>query len=576
MSEAILKGGICGSYGYAKGIAVIKPSFKKPPKYRIDDIDAEISRFLKAQSFCEARINALIDNNDNAEKSALEILKAYRTILRDNVFFKKPISRLESEKINIEYLVYDECKKAAAKFLSFEDSYLRERASDIENVCNELILVMMGVDIDFKINIDSHEGAVVVANDLTPTETMNMDKSFLQAFITEKGGATSHTVILAKTLGIPAIVGLQGATALINGGDLLLVDAFNGLITVNPEAHRIAEFQKLYEDFNTKLKKYDEDIESPAITIDNRSVNVNVNIGDPDSIQSFDATICDGIGLFRTEFIYMNQKDFPDEETQYLMYRDIAERAFGKEVIIRTLDIGGDKQADYMNLPKEENPFLGYRAIRFSLDRRDIFHTQLRAILRASAYGNVKIMFPMIVNVEELRRAKECVEEAKHSLEVDGIKFNKDIPVGIMIETPAAVLASDKLAPESSFFSVGSNDLIQYITATDRLNDKVQYLYDSCNLSVLQAIKMVAHNAKAANIPWGICGEVASEDRLIPLWVTLGISELSVPQVSVGKVKYLIRKIDCNNLNPEFERIFEMSLIEEAKHKLDDILSKLL
>jgi len=402
-----------------------------------------------------------------------------------------------------------------------------------------------------------------------------MDKSSLRGFITEKGGATSHTVILAKALGIPAIVGAKDALASVSDGDLILIDGFSGTATVNPDEKSLSDFKVVSDKYREERAIYALEGKKRASTVDGHFIDVNANTGDVDSIRTLDWDICDGIGLLRTEFLYMDLDDYPDEETQYKIYSDLAAKAGGKEVIIRTLDIGGDKQLDYMNLPVEENPFLGYRAIRICLDRPEVFHTQLRAILRASAHGNVKIMFPMIVSLEELLDAKTCVEKAKDTLRQENVEFNEDIPVGIMIETPAAVMISDILAEESDFFSIGSNDLIQYTTATDRMNEKVQNLYDSCNPAVLRAIRMVAECANAASIPWGICGEVASEDRLIPIWATLGVSELSVTPSLVGRVKHLVRLVDRKKLHPEMERILNIGQIDQIKKELETILTDL-
>ena len=571
-----LTGGICGSVGYGSGVAALKPvSNTEVPKYIINDCTAEVERFRNAQTLCEERINKLLGDTENHEENSLDIMKAYRMILRDESFFKKALNRLEPEKLNIEYLVYDECQKVVIKFEALNDPYLRERATDIENVCNELIDVMLGREIKLKIDASIGDNIIIVADDLTPSETITMDKTLVSAIVTERGGKTSHTVILAKTLGIPAIVGLKGVTGSVSDGDLLLVDAFRGAIIINPDKECKSEFMALSKDYNNKIKQYAKSSGEPAITLDGRKIDVNINTGDKESISSFDANKCDGIGLLRTEFLYMNRNDYPDEDTQFAVYRDLAGRAEGKQVIIRTLDIGGDKQVRYLDLPKEDNPVLGYRAIRLCLTRPDVFHTQLRAILRASNFGNVKIMFPMIVNVEELRQARVCMNKAKESLRQDGILFNEDIPTGIMIETPAAVLICDKLALESDFFSVGSNDLIQYITATDRMNENVQYLHDSYNLSVLKAIKIVAESAQSAGIPWGICGEVASEEKLIPLWVALGVSELSVPPGIVGRIKHLIRKMDSSKIESDAQKIFDLETADEVSSALDALKNDL-
>jgi len=564
--------GIGGSPGYGCGIAAVKRNkTAAPEKYAIDDTMAEIKRFRDAQASCDKRINEIMNNSGTLNDKALGIFRAYLAILHDEVFFKRILSRLEIERLNMEHLIYIECQSVMDKFTALDDPYLRERAADIENICNEIIRSMLGLEQDFIITEGSD--TVIIAHDLTPIETVKMNKSCLRGFVTEKSGATSHSVILAKTLGIPAITGVAGIVEMVSNGDFVLLDAFSGIVTVNPDSLSEAQFRSYSESYAEKQRLYAKHAGLPAVTLDGHTVHVNINTGDSDSIKNFDAKCCDGIGLFRTEFLYMDRGNYPSEEIQYAVYSDLAAKAQGKEVIIRTLDIGGDKQVSYMNLPREENPFLGYRAIRICLDRREIFHTQLRAILRASVHGNVKIMFPMIINLEELMEAKSCVEQAKRSLSQDGIPFYEDISVGIMVETPAATLISDKLAKESDFFSIGSNDLIQYITATDRMNERVHYLYDSCNLSVLRAIRMVAENAAAAGIPWGICGEVASEERLISAWVALGVSELSVAPSLVGRIKHLVRRMSKETLLPQINRALDLSRAEEVRSELDKILA---
>jgi len=567
--------GIAGSPGYGQGTAAVnRQTAPIPDKQSITDPAAEEQRFRNAQNDCESNMRALMETSAEISEDASEILSAYIEILRDESFFKKALKRVEQELTNIEYLIYDECQTVMKKFAAFDDPLLKERAVDIENVCNQLIRSLLGIQQDFILETNTQD-IVVVAEDLTPTETVKMDKSKLRGFVTEKGGPTSHTVILAKALGIPAIVGVAGALDSVSDGDTMLLDAFTGTVTVNPDADKIKSFNAVSDTYKLKQEQYTKGAALPAETPDGHKVDVNVNSGDADSIASLNWENCDGIGLLRTEFLYMDHSDYPDEETQYAVYSALAANGGGKEVIIRTLDIGGDKQIAYMDLPKEENPFLGYRAIRICLDRKAVFHTQLRAILRASAHGNVKIMFPMIVSLEELREAKLCVEEAKQSLRSGNVPFNENIPVGIMIETPAAVLVSDCLAKESDFFSIGSNDLIQYMTATDRMNERVQHLYDSCNPAILRAINLVAKNAQAASIPWGICGEVASEDRLIPLWASLGVSELSVAPSMVGRVKFLVRRSDRTKLLPEMGRVLDMCEIDRIKQALDAALTRL-
>ena len=541
--------GIPGSPGYGSGIVVVKQErLIEPEFFKGCDPKKEIDRFRNAQATYSRQLEALIQNPGEAGEAAVEIFKAYKAILHDETFFSKAFERVKSDEINMEYAIRRECDAVVAQFESLDDPYIRERAADIENVCNKIISLMMGVERNVNIP-ENLKDVIIVASDLSPDETIEMDKSVLRGFVTEKGGATSHTVILAKTLGIPAITGVSGLLGSVSDGDHLLADAFLGTVVINPDARQKTSFEVSSSEFNLRQKKYAEGISRPAVTLDGYEICVNINTGDKNSIDTFSSDMCDGIGLLRTEFLYMDRSDYPDEETQYEVYSGLAIKAKGKEVIIRTLDIGGDKQVGYMNLPVEENPFLGCRAIRLCFSRRDIFHTQLRAILRASNHGMVKIMFPMIVNIEELREAKACVKKAKESLREEGKGFNENIPIGIMIETPAAVLISDRLANESDFLSIGSNDLIGYLTATDRMNENVQYLYDSANLAVLNAIKITAKSAEAAGIPWGICGEVASEDRMVPLWVALGVSELSVAPSMVGRIKHLI-SLNSRNFNP--------------------------
>ncbi len=568
--------GLCGAPGYAVGTAVVKKNiiFELSP-YKVENHDEEISRFRAAQAVYSQQLGWLQEQSEKelgAETAG--IFGAYQIILNDEAFFQKAITRLASESISLAYLIDDECSKVIEMLTGMDDPHLRDRAVDIENVCRKLCRIMMGDEDDFLSELSVVQDAVAIAIDFTPEETVKMDKTKLRALITEKGGMTSHTAILAKALGIPAIMGVEGATEKIRNHDKILVDACAGTVTISPDSKSLAAFRVLQEKYDAKRNLYNMAILFPADTLDGYHVDVNVNVGDVESINSFCPKKCDGVGLFRTEFLYMNQKHYPDEETQFATYKKIAQKANGKEVIIRTLDIGGDKPLDYMNLPDENNPSLGYRAIRICLDQEDIFHTQLRAILRASAFGNIKIMFPMIVNLEELISAKKYVEKAKASLEREGIPYRKDIAIGIMVETPAAVLISDKLAAECDFFSIGSNDLIQYITASDRTNKKVHHLYDNCNISVLRAIQITAKNALKHGIPWGICGEAASDGRLVPLWVAMGVTELSVSPSQVGYVKYLIRKLNRKDIYRHVDTILSYGTIEKVKERLKIMLEK--
>lgn len=570
--------GLAGASGYAFGTAVLVENAAASIERReIIDVNAEVERMQKGkeryfQQLEELKAKALKEVGE----SGAEIFSAYQEILSDEVFFEQIIERIQKEKVNAEYSIEQERAATASLFEGMDDEYLRERAQDITNVCMELIAEIQGVKKKVKLDASAGAALIAVAEDLTPADTIKMDKSVLAGMITETGGVTSHTVILAKTLGIPAITGMKDARKHIADGMPLLVDGGQGTVIINPDEASQAEFKEKIQVEQAKKAVFEAKTGEPAVTLDGKTITVNINSGDEDSMANFKASACDGIGLFRTEFLYMSRKNYPTEEEQFAIYREMAEKNQGRELIIRTLDIGGDKQIAYMDLPKESNPFLGYRAIRLCLDRKDVFKTQLRAILRAGAYGEVKIMFPMIVNMEELQEAKAVLDEAKKELAAEGVSFKEHIPVGIMIETPAAVMISDRLAEEVDFFSIGSNDLVQYMTACDRMNERIQYLYDNCNLSVLRSMRMVCENANKQGIMVGICGEAASETRLIPLWAAMGVDELSVVPSQVGKVKYMLSRISVAELQKDMASILAQSSIEEVKRQLDAIADKVL
>lgn len=570
--------GLTGAVGCASGTAVVIENQNVTIEKRlVKESETEIAGIQEARKKYDLQ---LLELETKAEKEVGEegagIFMAYREMLSDDVFFDKIFNRIRLEKVNAEYAIDQERAELAGLFEKMDDAYLKERATDINNVCMELIAVIQKVDRGMGFDRSLGSDLIAVAEDLTPADTIKMDKSILKGIITETGGVTSHTVILAKTLGIPAIVGAKGARAAVSTGDAVLVYGDEGKVVICPGEAEKKDFETRLEQEDRKKALFDSAKSRPAVTLDGKSVRVNINSGDSDSIANFKCDECDGIGLFRTEFIYMDHRDYPTEEEQFEIYRSMAQMNQGKELIIRTLDIGGDKQLEYMDLPKESNPFLGYRAIRLCLERVDVFKTQLRAILRAGAYGDVKIMFPMIVNLEELLRAKEILEEAKEELKAEGVDFRADIPVGIMIETPAAVLLSDKLAEEVSFFSIGSNDLIQYTTASDRMNERVQSLYDSFNISVLRSIRMVCENAARHGVDVGICGEAASDTKLVPLWVAMDVDELSMVPSQVAKVKYIIGKLSKEEMERELAEVLSLGRIQDVKDRLAEIESKLL
>ena len=561
-----------GAVGYAVGKVVILKEQKYTAEIRtVKNPEEELKRLEKARDDYRRELEEVWEETKiNAGADSAAILQAYKEMVNDEIFFQRPIRRVREERINIELALEEEKKSVAAVFMSMDDPYMKERGTDIENVCNTLIKKMKGIESPAEKIEKIKESFILVAEDLTPIDTVRLDKRYLKGFVTERGGRTSHTVILEKTLGIPAVVGVSGITQRTRDGETICIDGAGGRVILNPEDEILKQYEKERQKTEKRRELFERLKNERAVTIDGRRIDICVNSGDMESVRGLDMESCDGVGLFRTEFLYMAQDDYPTEEFQYEVYKELARKAGGKEVIIRTLDIGGDKQADYMKLPREQNPFLGYRAIRISLDRTEIFKTQLRAILRASAYGKVSIMFPMIVNLEELRRAKTFVEECKWELDKQDIPYDTEIRVGIMVETPAAVLLSDKLAEEADFFSIGTNDLIQYITATDRMNEHTQYLYKSCNLSVLRAVRMVAENAHRAGIPVGICGEAASDERMTYIWLGLGIDELSMVPSQASHIKYIVKHISQKEAEKTVQKVFEMDAADEVEQYLKE------
>lgn len=567
--------GLPGATGCVVGTAVLfETRAISTERKSIPDPAAEIAGLEAARSRYGEALEALAQKAraEHGDEGAA-IFEAYQEILTDDFFFDGAKELITAEQVCAGWAIEQKRAETEAMFMAVDDPYLQGRAADINNVCQELTAEIQGIStVDPFAGVEG-ESLVIFAEDLTPADTVRMDRARLAGLVTERGGVTSHTVILAKALGIPAVVGAGAMLDKVRTGESVLVDGAKGSVLLGADEAARSEFMARKATADKQQALFDACKGTSAYSKDGVLTRVNVNSGDKESIDTFNAETCDGVGLFRTEFLYMGQSDYPSEDFQYEAYKDMAIKTAGKELIIRTLDIGGDKQLDYMDLPKEFNPFLGYRAIRLCLDRPEVFKTQLRAILRAAVHGNIKIMFPMIVNLEELLRAKELLEEAKGELAARGAQFRADVSVGIMVETPAAVLLSDVLAKHVSFFSVGSNDLIQYTTATDRQNEGVQYLYDPCNISVLRSIKLTCDSAHARGIEIGICGETASDPLLIPLWVAMGIDELSVAPALVGRTKYIVSQLSKSEQLSTLERVLTSGSIPEVKELLAGVMA---
>ncbi len=569
MSELILKG-----IPAAPGIVIGKAYIYGREDLSVDrlviteeQVPLEISRFEDALIQTRQEIIALqkkIGQEMGTEHG--EVFDAHLLVLEDRMLIEEVISRVKKEKVSVDYIFSEVLKRYASVFSRIEDEYLKERISDINDVGRRILRNLLGRK--RKGLAELEEQAVVVAHDLSPSDTATMHKNKVIGFVTDIGGKTSHTAIMAKSLEIPAVVGLEIGTEKIKNGETVIVDGATGMVIVSPELETLKRYQ-VQEEKNRDISAVFTSIKSlPAVTKDGVHVTLSANIEFPEEIPSVLDHGADGVGLYRTEYFYMNRRDLPTEDEQYEAYKNLATSFGERHVIVRTLDLGGDKFISQFNLPKEMSPFMGWRAIRFCLGRPDIFKTQLRAILRASAHGNLKIMFPMISGLEELRRAKAMVEESKAELDGRNIAYNKAIEIGAMIEIPSAAMTSDLLAREVAFFSIGTNDLIQYSLAVDRTNEKIAYLYEPTHPAVLRLVKNVIEAGQRAGIWVGMCGEMSSEPELALLLLGLGLNEFSMPSGSILEIKNVIRSVGI----PQTKRIAEEALTLATGVEVDNFL----
>ncbi len=492
-----------------------------------------------------------------------EILNAHLLVLEDQSLREEIIQGLRTEKLNVETIFNDVIHRHLKAFSRTEDEYLRERMADIEDVRRRVLRNLMGRQHATLAQLD--HAAIVIARDLSPSETAQMPKQYVLGFVTDVGGRTSHTAIMAKSLEIPAVVGLQVATKRIRDGVFVIIDGGHGDVLVDPDEATIERYkleQRRYQEASRQLLQLKD---LPAETLDHHQVILAANIELPDEVPSVIAHGAQGIGLFRTEFLYLNRPDFPTEEEQFAAYSTVAEQLKPHPVIIRTMDLGGDKLASQLQLPMEMNPFMGWRAVRFSLARPDIFRVQLRAILRASVHGNLKMMYPMISGVEDLRRANEIFQEVRQELQREGVPFAEVFEVGAMIEVPSAALTCDLLAQEVDFFSIGTNDLIQYTLAVDRVNEKIAYLYEPTHPSILRLVKQIIDVGHAAGIWVGMCGEMAGEPPLSLLLLGMGLDEFSTSPVQLPIVKQVIRSVEYSFARQAVEQAMKLRTGKEVE-----------
>lgn len=526
------------------GIAIGKIElFKKEQqsvrRYSIDNVDFEIKRVSVAKEETISQLKALYEKAliEVGESGAM-IFEIHQMMLEDQDYLDSIDNIIKSQSVNAEYAVAVTADNFANMFAAMDDEYMQARAADVKDISERLITVLKGKNDDMS---QSEEPVILAADDLSPSETVQMDKSKILAFITKYGSANSHTAILARTMGIPALIGIDYDEDI--NGKIAVVDGINGKLIINPDDDILQKYKTKQHEEAVKKKLLNEMKGKETITKDGRKIKLYSNIGGVSDMPSVLSNDAEGIGLFRSEFLYLEKDNYPTEEEQFAVYKSVVETMAGKQVIIRTLDIGADKQIGYFNLDKEENPAMGYRAIRICLDRTEIFKTQLKALYRASAFGNVGIMFPMIISIEEVKKIKKIVEEVKSELSTIGISYGK-VELGIMIETPAAVMISEELAKEVDFFSIGTNDLTQYTLAIDRQNQKLDNIYDSHHPAILKMIKMVIDNAHKHNTWVGICGELGADITLTEKFVKMGIDELSVSPNFILPLRSCIR--DCN------------------------------
>ena len=562
--------GTGASPGIALGRAlVIEHSELVIEKKTIENIDEEIQKLESAVKVSKEELTKVKEKAlaELGEHEA-EIFEAHLLVLEDPELIGSAISKIRDEKVNADYALNEIKEMFVAMFESMDNEYMRERAADIKDVTNRVLRHILGIKVVDLAGLD--EEVVLIAHDLTPSDTATMNKNMVLGFLTDIGGRTSHTAIMARTLEIAAVVGLNDITKKVKDGDYIVFYGDTGEVIVNPYEETKAKYASLKEEFEEYRKSLELLKGQASITTDGRHVELAGNIGSPNDVEGLIKNDAEGVGLYRTEFLYMDKEDsFPTEEEQYEAYKAVLEGMNNKPIVIRTLDIGGDKELPYFEMEAEMNPFLGYRAIRLCLDRKDIFKTQLRALYRASVHGKLRIMFPMISSLEELLDAKEVIKEVLKELDAENIAYSNDVEIGMMIEIPSAAVISDVLAKHVDFFSIGTNDLIQYTCAVDRMNQKISHLYNQFNPAVLRLIKMVIDNAHKEGKWVGMCGESAGDQRMIPILLGFGLDEFSMSPISILPARKLITSLSYADMQKFADEVLAMGTAKEIKEYVD-------
>ena len=563
------------------GIAIAKVYTLTEPdltvtKVTVEDSEKEVSRLDDALAASIKDVELIKETAlKNLGEEEAQVFDAHLMVLSDPELIGQVKDSITSNKVNAESALKEVTDMFISIFAGMEDNpYMQERAADIRDVSKRILAHLLGVKIPSPATIKDE--VIIVAADLTPSDTAQLNRQYVKAFVTDIGGRTSHSAIMARSLEIPAIVGTKEVTSIAKDGDIIIVDGLSGDVFLNPSEEVVAEYRAKAEAFAAQQAEWEKLKDSKTYTKDGHQVELAANIGTPKDLEGVVNNGAEGVGLYRTEFLYMDSHEMPTEEDQFEAYKAVLEGMNGKPVVVRTMDIGGDKELPYLPLPHEMNPFLGYRAIRISLNEPEMFRTQLRALLRASVYGKLRIMFPMIATLNDFRGAKALLEEEKAKLIAEGVAVSDDIQVGIMIEIPSAAVLAHQFAKEVDFFSIGTNDLIQYTMAADRMNERVSYLYQPYNPSILTLIKHVIDSAHKEGKWAGMCGEMAGDQTAVPLLVGLGLDEFSMSASSVLKTRSLIAKLTLSDMQALADKaINECATVQEVEALVEEAVSKI-
>ncbi|MEJ7489028.1 phosphoenolpyruvate--protein phosphotransferase [Staphylococcus pettenkoferi] len=557
--------GIAASDGVAiaRAYLLVEPdlSFERD---KVADVDAEINKFRNAIDTSKVELTKIRNNaEDNIGPDKAAIFDAHLLILDDPEIIKPVEEKISNEQVNAPTALTEVTSQFVTIFESMDNEYMKERAADVRDVSKRVLAHILGVTLPNPSMID--ENVVIIGNDLTPSDTAQLNKEFVQGFVTNIGGRTSHSAIMSRSLEIASVVGTKSITEEVQQGDMIIVDGMTGEVIINPTEDEVIAYQNKRERFFKDKEELKKLRDEETTTVDGVNVELAANIGTPEDLNGVIDNGAEGIGLYRTEFLYMGRDEMPSEDEQFEAYKSVLQEMDGKRVVVRTLDIGGDKELPYLNLPEEMNPFLGYRAIRLCLNEPEIFRPQLRALLRASTYGKLSIMFPMVATVQEFRDAKALLNEEKEKLIKEGVEVAEDIELGIMVEIPATAALADVFAKEVDFFSIGTNDLIQYTMAADRMSERVSYLYQPYNPSILRLVKQVIDASHQEGKWTGMCGEMAGDATAIPVLLGLGLDEFSMSAISVLKARRQIKGLSQNEMRELANRALDCVSADEVE-----------